>query len=108
MHINICYKMGKDAQTQLISALTDRQRDNNQFITFHAPTVPMLITKKWLCVHFDLVYPGGRVNSRALYSKVLTPAVIRSMGMSVEEMRSTALKTFDRQQTIQLIKLLDL
>lgn len=100
--------MGKDAQDQLISALVDRQTDKIQFTTFHAPSVPMLISKKWLCVHFDLVYPGGRVNTRALYSKVLTPAVIRSMGMSVMEMRSAALKTFDRQQTIKLIKLLDL
>jgi hypothetical protein len=101
--------MGEGEQYQLLNELKDRVSPWATLTTDHEPRiVPMLITKKWLCVHFDLVYPGGRVNIRALYSKVLTPAVIRSMGMSEAEIRSPCLKTFDRQQTVLLIKLLDL
>ncbi len=79
-----------------------------QRITPHELAPPPLICKKWLCTRFDLVYPSGRVNVRALYSKVLTPTVIQALGMSETEIRSPRIKMFDRQQTVILIKLLDL
>lgn len=98
--------MGKDTQDQSFIRNQNAIWREEHTSTHHA--LPMLICKKWLCTHFDLVYPNGRVNTKALYSKVLTPAVIRGMGMSVAEMRSQSLKTFDRQQTVLLIKLLHL
>lgn len=98
--------MGKDIQDQRFESFNNPMWLEEHTTTYQAP--PLLIDKKWLCVHFDLIYPSGRVNTRALYSKVLTPAVIRGMGMTVEQMRSPCLKRFDRQQTVLLIKLLAL
>lgn len=102
--------MGKDAQDQLLNILNPDKLHGIWLNTSRVPAgdVPMLISKKWLCHHFDLVYPNGRCNIRGLYTHVLTPRVIREMGMTELEMRSQGLKTFDRQQTVMLIRLLQL
>lgn len=99
--------MGKDSQDQLFTKARPGYWVQEQNTIHHEPAPP-LICKKWLCIRFDLVYPSGRVNVRALYSKVLTPAVIQGLGMSESEIRSNRLKMFDRQQTVLLIRLLDL
>lgn len=69
---------------------------------------PPLISKKWLCDRFRLRLPCGTINYKALYRKVLTPEVIAALGAAPEEIRSRNVKTFTRQQTIILIKVLDL
>ena len=69
---------------------------------------PPLISKKWLCWRFELVQPSGRPNYGQLYRKVLTPRVIAAIGATPEEIRAVSVRTFTREQTIVLIRLLDL
>lgn len=82
------------------------QRSKN---TFQTPDPPPLITKKWLCVRLDLVqFPGGRPKYKALYSKVLTPEVLSALRVTENEVRRVGFKTFSREQTVALIRILDL
>ena len=69
---------------------------------------PPLITKKWLACRFDLMQESGHIDYKQLYTKVLTPEVIREMGSTVEEIRCKNLRKFTRQQTITLIRVLEL
>lgn len=74
--------------------------------TTEAP--PGLITKKWLCARFGLIRQDGSVYYHGLYSKVLTPEVIEQMGCTIEQIRDTRLRTFNRVQTLKLIEILGL
>ena len=104
--------MGENKESQYVRLL----RDLNQMGAFqttiqtgseHDPPPP-LISKKWLCYRFGLVQPCGRPIYPALYTKVLTPAVIEAMGATVEQVRNRDVKTFTRQQTMVLINVLGL
>ena len=70
--------------------------------------VPPLISKKWLCVHFGLTCPGGKANTSGLYSKVLTPDVLESIGLTEKEVRRQEVRTFDRTTSRLLIQALGL
>ena len=69
---------------------------------------PPLISKKWLCYRFDLVQPCGRPNYSQLYSKVLTGSVIAAMNATPDQIRRVSVRTFTREQTVVLIRLLGL
>lgn len=77
--------------------------------TYQAPAdAPPLISKKWLACRFNLMSPAGSVDYKGLYRKVLTPDVIQEMGLTIEQVRRSDVRTFDRQQTIKLIEILSL
>ncbi len=69
---------------------------------------PPLITKKWLACRFGLMHESGNIDYKKMYRKVLTPEVIRELGSTVEEIRCKNLRTFTRQQTNILIRILEL
>ena len=50
----------------------------------------------------------GNIDYKKMYRKVLTPEVIRELGSTVEEIRCKNLRTFSRQQTNILIRVLEL
>lgn len=64
--------------------------------------VPPLITKKWLCCHFGLITPRGRLLYRALYRKVLTEEVVLAVGLSIAQVRRQDLRTFDAVTSAKL------
>jgi hypothetical protein len=76
--------------------------------TDQAPAPPPLITKKWLCVRFDLVQPSGRIYYERLYDYILTPEIIDCLGCTIDEIRNKSMKTFTRAQTLVLIDKLGL
>lgn len=71
-------------------------------------TPPALITKKWLCWRLDLVRANGRPKYPTLYQKVLTPEVLSVIGTSEREIRRLGFTTFNREQTVALIRILAL
>lgn len=78
--------------------------------TSHAPEVPpAFITKKWLCWRLDLIHlPCGRPNYKALYQLALTPEVLSAIGTAEGAVRRRGFTTFNREQTVALIRILDL
>lgn len=77
--------------------------------TIQAPDPPPpIITKKWLCVRFQCQYPGGNFNYTRLYRLVLTPDVIRQIGMTPETIRGRTVREFDAVTSRKLKQVLDL
>lgn len=76
--------------------------------TPQAPEVPLLLTKKYLCDRFGFLMPSGTRNYPGLYRKVLTPSVLDKLGVDAEVVRQKSFKTFDREQSILLTKILNL
>lgn len=70
--------------------------------------LPLLISKKWLCIHFGLIGPAGKANTEALYRKVLTPDVLQAVGLSEAVVRCRTVRTFDRTTSIRIIAALGL
>lgn len=56
---------------------------------------PAIISKKWLCAHFECQYPNGTMNYRRLYRLVLTDQVLTEIGMTRAQVRRTQLREFD-------------
>ncbi len=65
-------------------------------------TPPTLITKKWLCIHFNV----SRSRPDPLYRYILTPEVLEQLDLCTETVRSKGFKTFNAQQSKILIQLL--
>jgi hypothetical protein len=71
--------------------------------------VPLLMTKKWLCIYFRLYNPHSqRAYVDQLYRKVLTPEVLAKVGTTQTEIRHVSHRTFNREQTVKLISVLDI
>lgn len=77
--------------------------------TVHAPEPPpRIITKKWLCSHFQCQYPSGDFNYTRLYRLVLTPEVIDAIGMTPERIRGRTVREFDAVTSRKLMQVLSL
>lgn len=70
------------------------------------PTPPELLTKKWLVDHFGCRRGSGGINTKRLYSCVLTDQVLAALDLSAAQVRTKSFKTFTRQQSMQLRTLL--
>ncbi len=71
--------------------------------------VPRLLTKKWLCIYFNLYNPhSNRTYVNQLYQKVLTPEVLEKVGTTQSEIRHVSHRTFNREQTVKLISVLEI
>lgn len=100
--------MGESNQNQQITGYPSIFRMETTETTYRAEEVPMLISKKWLCIRFGLMRPDGTIYYRGLYEKVLTASVIAGMNCTEQEIRNARIRVFDRQQTLRLIELLGL
>lgn len=100
--------MGESKQNQEVNGWPAMFRQETTATTYHTEEVPMLISKKWLCIRFGLMRPGGTIYYRGLYEKVLTASVIAGMNCTEQEIRNARLRVFDREQTLKLIELLGL
>lgn len=99
--------MGESKQNQDVSHPLGIFRTETTTTTYQEH-IPPLISKKWLCIRFGLMLPGGTINYRGLYKKVLTASVIAGMNSTQEEIRNAKLRVFDREQTLKLIEILGL
>jgi len=63
---------------------------------------PAIISKKWLCGHFECQYPSGQMNYRRLYRLVLTDQVLSRIGMTSQEVRQASFREFDALTSYQL------
>ncbi len=109
VHWKKCKKMEDNNRNQPVTSPLGYWRQETTPHTdpaYEAP--PPLITKKWLACRFNLMHDSGNIDYKKMYRKVLTPEVIQAMGSTVAEIRSNRLRTFTRQQTNILIKLLEL
>ena len=87
--------MGQQTESELIEAFRNNPTGFFQKITPHEPDVPLIISKKWLCVHYGLQSSDGRMNYARLYRLVLNPRVISAIGMTEAEIRRKEVKEFD-------------
>ena len=95
--------MGQDKENQPFAFTNSAPNAIWQSRTVHTPApLPLLISKKWLCIHFNLIGPGGKANTEALYSKVLTREVLTAAGLTETEVRRREVRTFDRTTTLRL------
>ena len=59
--------MGQDKENQPFAFTNSAPNAIWQSRTVHTPApLPLLISKKWLCIHFNLIGPGGKANTEAL------------------------------------------
>lgn len=100
-------KMGESKHNQDINKQLAFFRHETTTATYQED-IPPLITKKWLCIRFGLMRPGGTIYYRGLYEKVLTASVIAAMNSTEDEIRSARLRVFNREQTLKLIEILGL
>ena len=68
-------------------------------------TMPLLLSKKWLAIHFEC-WTNNRINNKRFRRYVLTPEVLQQAGIPQEEAYSQSLKTFNAVQSMKLIQIL--
>lgn len=61
-----------------------------------------LLSKKDLCVYYNLIDPKGICNYKALYNLVLTKSVIAQTGMKENEVRCRGKKIFTATETLAI------
>lgn len=97
--------MGERTEYQPTNPTTQHHAPIDENARYQAPE---LITKKWLCIRFNLIYTNPvRCNYKGLYKFVLTGEVLQALG-DPESIRQQSFKMFTRQQTVILCRLLDL
>lgn len=88
--------MGQQSENELTEYFRSNPTGWATKVTHSAPNeVPPLISKKWLCAHFECQYPNGRFNYSRMYRLVLTDEVIRRVGLEVTEVRRSQFREFD-------------
>lgn len=108
----ICEKMGQPNNIQDFRPWNQIWREERTPDTNRTPLAddepPPLICKKWLCHRFGLINARGLPVYKRLYTQVLTLDVIQAIGSTPEAIRLPGMKTFNRVQTVALIKILGL
>lgn len=88
--------MGQTSDNQLAEQFREYPPAWAAKLTNQPPAdVPPIISKKWLCSHFECQYPSGRFNYGRMYRLVLTPDVIQLVGLEVSAVRSVHFREFD-------------
>ena len=94
--LKIGEKMGQQSENELTEYIRGNPVAWASKVTHLAPSdVPPIISKKWLCSHFECQYPSGRFNYGRMYRLVLTPDVIQRVGLEVAAVRSVHFREFD-------------
>lgn len=61
---------------------------------------PLLLTKKDLAAKFGLIRPCGQYSTKMLYSKILTPDVLATAGLTEADCRKGSFRTFTATQSL--------
>ena len=107
--LKIGEKMGQQSENELTECLRGNPVGWASKVTHSAPTeVPPIISKKWLCAHFECQYPSGRFNYGRMYRLVLTPGVLAYVGLDADTVRSAGFREFDAVASLRLKTVLQL